>query len=184
MVDGFLVKMDFPELAEDINAIQVVDDYVEVEYKGTKVNEFPEDLAFLDGILARFNIEKDLIDGRQVDPLYGYSGKERKDKEKEVDKEKAFDKFVDDIKAPVLCQVVEGAFQFPGTKEMALEVLVAREVALLSASPDVTLVDHYGDAHVFSVSSANRIFALVGAAYRKSLTEYKLKEKEIKNRIS
>lgn len=182
IVEGDIIEMDLSAMDPTINAIQIQDGVADIEYLGEDVNEQTDDLRFIDWIIGGHKDKKTLRDKRKADPLYGYKGDELKRKRNELDLRNARAEFIRLSREPVTVHLPEGNFKFPGTKEMSVDVLLARESAILSAKPDVVLVDYYGEAHTFSITSANRIFATLGEAYRERLNILKGKEKEIKDR--
>jgi hypothetical protein len=119
---------------------------------------------------------------RKDDLLYGLSGQELTDKEKEVDAEAAEQLFFTEITAPVEVTVVEGTFTFSGGAESASFINNAILLSDQLSESDTQLIDINSQVFTFGKQSAKNIAVAVGVAFRSSYFKLHAEKVRIKNK--
>lgn len=103
---------------------------------------------------------------RKENPVYGLSGEELFNKQKDLDEYSVRLNYHSEKNAPVQVTVAEGTFSFNGGEGSAIAINSAVTLAQSLGEPDVWLWDIDNYTHQFSFASAINIATTIGRSYR------------------
>lgn len=181
----YLPEEDFAQFEPDLAII----DYwgletAELQYHTpARFNETIDDLDFLEPLIEKHRIQKDIEINRLTDPLYGLTGEELKKAKKEKDKYEAGEKFYGKVQGKTLVSLPEGDFYFTANGETLLDFIIFSQGAMYSGDRTVELFDADGNMHSLAISSVNRIISVLSEEYRGAKTALLLELKEIDSRV-